>query len=84
MVPLKHQMANNMADKVSPNKRYKLLQSYAGHSPAPWRVNVALSNMPEFAQDFNCPAGIHLAKLSSRYSLVKNYSLKSGEHQIQC
>ena len=54
-------------------KRYKLLQSYAGHSPAPWRVNVALSNMPEFAQDFNCPAGkvcrnrpagIHLSKIT--------------------
>ena len=38
-------------------ERFKLFQSYAGHSPAPWRVNVALSNMPEFAQDFNCPAG---------------------------
>jgi len=31
--------------------------SSAGHSPAPWRVNVALSNMPEFAQDFSCPLG---------------------------
>merc|ERR1712080_371036 len=31
--------------------------SYAGHSPAPWRVNVALANQPEFARDFNCPAG---------------------------
>jgi len=25
-----------------------------GHSPIPWRVNVPLSNMPEFAQDFKC------------------------------
>jgi len=31
--------------------------SWAGHSPAPWRVNVALANQPEFARDFNCPAG---------------------------
>merc|ERR1712089_60803 len=30
---------------------------WAGHSPAPWRVNVALANQPEFARDFNCPAG---------------------------
>jgi len=31
--------------------------SRAGHSPPPWRVNVVLSNMPEFARDFNCPLG---------------------------
>jgi len=31
--------------------------SSAGHSPAPWRVNVVLSNMPEFARDYNCPLG---------------------------
>jgi len=27
-----------------------------GHVPSPWRVNVVLSNIPQFAEDFNCPA----------------------------
>ena len=31
-----------------------------GHSPEPWRVNVVLGNMPEFAKDFHCPAGARM------------------------
>jgi len=31
--------------------------SGAGHSPAPWRVNVVFANQPEFARDYNCPVG---------------------------
>merc|ERR550519_984721 len=30
------------------------------HAAAPWRVNVVLANMPEFARDFNCPVGSRL------------------------
>ena len=26
------------------------------HAPAPWRVNVVLSNQRKFAEDFECPA----------------------------
>ena len=39
---------------------YMLFQNFYGHSPSPYRVNVVLSNMPEFAEDFNCPAGSRL------------------------
>merc|ERR1719394_682782 len=31
--------------------------SPAGHSPPPWRVNVPLSNLPEFSRDFQCISG---------------------------
>jgi len=48
-------------------KRYSTYQqmlsmsvSSAGHSPPPWRVNVVMSNMPEFARDFGCPVGARM------------------------
>lgn len=31
-----------------------------GHFPAPWRVNTVFSNMPEFAEAFQCPLGSRL------------------------
>jgi len=30
------------------------------HAAPPWRVNTVYSNMPQFAEDFNCPAGAKL------------------------
>ena len=36
------------------------LQEGDTHSPNPWRVNVVLSNMPQFAADFRCAPGAKL------------------------
>ena len=35
-------------------------QSGGGHFPNPWRVNVPMANMPEFATDFKCKRGSNL------------------------
>lgn len=37
-----------------------LLQNWYGHSPSPYRVNVVLANLPQFAKDFKCPLGSRL------------------------
>ena len=37
-----------------------LLQNWYGHSPSPYRVNVVLANLAQFAQDFKCPLGSRL------------------------
>jgi predicted metalloendopeptidase len=34
--------------------------SSAGHFPAPWRVNTVFSNLPKFAEAFQCPEGSRL------------------------
>jgi membrane metallo-endopeptidase-like protein 1 len=31
--------------------------SFDGHFPAPWRVNTVFSNLPQFAEAFQCPQG---------------------------
>ena len=35
-------------------------QAHDVHADSPFRVNVVLANMPEFARDFNCPVGSRL------------------------
>ena len=37
-----------------------VLQNWYGHSPSPYRVNVVLSNLAQFARDFKCPLGSRL------------------------
>jgi len=34
--------------------------SFYGHFPAPWRVNTVFSNLPQFAEAFQCPQGSRL------------------------
>jgi len=34
--------------------------TWSGHSPSPYRVNVVLANLPQFANDFKCPLGSRL------------------------
>jgi len=34
--------------------------SSSGHFPAPWRVNTVFSNLPQFAEAFQCPQGSRL------------------------
>ena len=45
------------------------VQRISSHAPAPWRVNTVLSNQPEFAEDFNCPAGARLNRPDERCSV---------------
>ena len=37
-----------------------VLQNWYGHSPSPYRVNVVLANLAQFARDFKCPLGSRL------------------------
>ena len=48
--------ANMWCTKIRP-ETLKLDISTDVHSPAQFRVLGPLSNMPEFAKDFNCPVG---------------------------
>ena len=38
-------------------EKLKLQIEYDPHSPSQYRVNVPLSNSPDFAKAFNCPVG---------------------------
>ena len=37
-----------------------VFQNWYGHSPSPYRVNVVLANLAQFARDFKCPLGSRL------------------------
>lgn len=46
--------ANLWCAKYHPDS-YRFLIATDSHSPAEFRINGALSNIPEFSKDFNCP-----------------------------
>jgi endothelin-converting enzyme/putative endopeptidase len=50
-------------------RRPELARTYAAvdpHSPPRWRVNGPLSDLPDFAQAFSCPAGSAMVRTEAR------------------